>query len=39
MQDIDLDKPIYRFMKYEHLLSIIDKEQLVIAKISKWDDI
>jgi hypothetical protein len=34
----DFNRPVYRFMKYKHLLSMINDSELKIAKISSWDD-
>jgi hypothetical protein len=38
LQKQDFNKPVYHFMKYEYLLSMIDNKELVLPKISKWDD-
>jgi hypothetical protein len=34
----DFNRPVYRFMKYKHLLSMINDSELKIAKISSWGD-
>lgn len=36
---LDLDKPIYKYFKLKHLLTMLNKNELYVGKVKEWDDV
>jgi hypothetical protein len=38
LTDRELDKPIYRIMKQEHVLKLFEDKQNVLSRVHNWKD-
>lgn len=38
LNDLDLDKPIYKYIPLKHVLTMLKSKKLYMGKVQKWED-